>query len=445
MNGGIDLSAQRQEVFRPWRSERSYAISLVILTSCLLVVCYLESTTILEGQIALGVDPTEVSKWVALAIAGELVLLTFWAVRLRRFLLASGELRLSGSTLTLVKEMSALIRDTVELQCITSYPGGANVEMAFPAGKIRLPGQWLPLGWKLTWRGWRTPDGASVRLRRKTHPLLVALRSQRADLKPRLAGIWVEIIAGLLSAVLPEVGSLPLYMAARRGLDRPRVEDTATRQFQEGRYIEACETYKRALPGLRYDLYATQYASEFLLYCGDFKAAVQAFLAFDVQPLWPFPPDPEVLARIRISRGRYKQAEELLRGRPSYLLYVALVEQGRRIQADEVLNQIQSRNRLAHVLLLRHRGLQDQAKAAADTLSASFHKHEPQTPSWLARAFESSILSVGASKTAEDPRFAPAIRDLPGLRTELIRFTEREAPESAENLKLIIRKLEHRN
>jgi tetratricopeptide (TPR) repeat protein len=409
------------------------------------VVCHLESTVILESQIALGVDPTEVSKWVALAIAGELVLLTFWAVRLRRFLLASGELRLSGSTLTLVKEMSALIRDTVELQCITSYPGGANVEMAFPAGKIRLPGQWLPLGWKLTWRGWRTPDGASVRLRRKTHPLLVALRSQRADLKPRLAGIWVEIIAGLLSAVLPEVGSLPLYMAARRGLDRPRVEDTATRQFQEGRYIEACETYKRALPGLRYDLYATQYASEFLLYCGDFKAAVQAFLAFDVQPLWPFPPDPEVLARIRISRGRYKQAEELLRGRPSYLLYVALVEQGRRIQADEVLNQIQSRNRLAHVLLLRHRGLQDQAKAAADTLSASFHKHEPQTPSWLARAFESSILSVGASKTAEDPRFAPAIRDLPGLRTELIRFTEREAPESAENLKLIIRKLEHRN
>src|ERR1035441_3201558 len=81
---------------------------------------------------------THFAKCVALAIAGELVLLTFWAVRLRRFLLASGELRLSGSTLTLVKGMSALTRDTVELQRITSYPGGANVEMAFPAGKIRL-------------------------------------------------------------------------------------------------------------------------------------------------------------------------------------------------------------------------------------------------------------------------------------------------------------------
>jgi hypothetical protein len=445
MNRGTDLSAQRQEVFRPWRSERSYAISLVILTSCSLAACYLESTVILDSQIALGVDPLEVAKYVSLSIAGLLLLFAFWAVRLRRFLLASGELRLSGSTLTLVKEMSALTRDTVELQRITSYPGGANVEMAFPAGKIRLPGQWLPSGWKRTWRGWRTPDGATVRLRRKTHPLLVALRSQRADLKPRLAGIWVEIIAGLLSAVLPEVGSLPLYMAARRGLERPRVEDTVTRQFQEGRYIEACETYKQALPGLRHDLYATQYASEFLLYCGDFKSAVQAFLAFDVQPLWPVPPDPEILARFRISRGRYKQAEELLHGRPSYFLYVALVEQGRRLQADEVLNQIQSRNRLAHVLLLRHRGLQDQARAAAETLCASFRKREPTTPSWLARVFETSILSVGATRTGEDPRFAPAIRDLPGLRTELIRFTEREAPESAEELKLIVQQLGHGN
>ena len=217
------------------------------------------------------------------------------------------------------------------------------------------------------------------------------------------------------------------------------------REFQEGRYTEACETYKRALPGLRHDLYATQNASEFLLYCGDFKAAVQAFLAFDVQPLWPVPPDPEILARFRISRGRYKQAEELLHSRSTYLLYVALAEQGRRIQADEVLNQIQSRNRLAQVLLLRHRGLQDQARVAAETLCASFRKREPTTPSWLARVFESSILSVGASKTAEDPRFAPAIRDLPGLRTGPIRFTEREAPEAVEELKLIIQKLERRD
>jgi hypothetical protein len=67
MSGGTYPSVQSLEVFRPWRSERSYAISLVILTSCFLAVCYLEASVILDSQIALGVDPTEASKWVALA------------------------------------------------------------------------------------------------------------------------------------------------------------------------------------------------------------------------------------------------------------------------------------------------------------------------------------------------------------------------------------------
>jgi hypothetical protein len=442
MNGDVRPSkVQHQAMFRPWRSEGVYAASVVILACGVLVVCHLESTVILESQIALGVDPLEVAKCVALAIAGMLLLLTFWVVRLNRFLLASGELRLSDSTLTLVNERSAVTRDAAELLRITSYPGGANVEMEFSDGKIRLPGVWLPPGWKRTWTGWRTPDRFTLRLRRRIHPLLVALRSQRADLKPRLAGVWLDIVAGLLCAVLPEVGSLPLYMAARRGLDRSHVDDIATKEFQEGRYIEACKTFKRALPGLRHDLYATEYASEYFLYCGDFKSAIQAFLAFDVQPLWPSPPNPEILAQFRIARGRYKQAEELLRGRPAYLLYVALAEQGRRIQADEVLDRIQSRHGLAHVLLLRHRGLQDQASAAADTLCASFQKNEPRTPSWLAHVFESCILSVGVRRTAEDPRFAASVRALPGLRAELVRFTDREAPEAAGGLKAIIQQL----
>jgi len=83
-------------VFRPWRSEGIYSAAIVILACCFGVVCYLESTTLLETQIALGADPFEVSAWISMAIVGALGLFLFWAIRLRRILQAEGELRLAG-------------------------------------------------------------------------------------------------------------------------------------------------------------------------------------------------------------------------------------------------------------------------------------------------------------------------------------------------------------
>jgi hypothetical protein len=442
MGRGISAPDPLQgELFRPWRSERIYAIALVILACCFGLLCYLESTDILESQIALGVDPIEAAKWVALGIAAGLGLLAFWAIRLNRSLLAHGELRLSGSALILEKGASVVSKDVANLRRLTSYPAGANVGMSFPDARIRLPGQWLPPGWRRTWKAWSSPDGSAVRLRRKTHPLLISLRSRRPDVRPKLAGLAGELIAGLLAVALPGIGSFPLYSEVRRMANRPRVDDAALKDFQRGRYVQACEAYKRAWPGLRKDLYGSQNASEFLLYCGDTKSAVQAFVGFDTQPGWPFPLDPAALARIRISRGRYIQAEDLLRGRHSYLSYVALADQGHRTRAEEVLNEIAGRDRLARVLLLRHRGLQAEAREAADASCAAFRKHRPRTPSWLARVFESCILSEGATRALEDPRFEPAIRAMPGLRAELVRFTEREAPDFTEELKSVIQRL----
>jgi hypothetical protein len=425
----------QEEVFRPWRSERHYAIALIVLVCCFGLVCYLESTDILESQIALRVDPIESAAWIALGIAVMLGLLAFGAIRLHRSLLADGELRLSGSALILEKRALVVSKNLAELRGTKSYPGGANVEMSFPDGRIRLPGQWLPPGWTRTWKGLKAPDGSAVRQSRKTHPLLQALRSRRPDIKPKLAGLWAAVIAGVLAAVLPSLASFPLLAEAWRLTHRPRVNDAAARHFQDGRHIQACEEYERAWPRLRNDLYGSQLASEFLLYCGDPKSAIQAFVGFDGQPLSPFPPDPAALARIRIERGKYEQAEDVLRERHTYLSYVALTELGRRAEAEHVLDEIAGRDRLARVLLLRHRGLQAEARKAADELCAVFRKHKPRTPSWLARVFETCILSEGVGKAVEDPRFGPAVRAMPGLRAELVQFTEREAADLTEELK----------
>jgi len=131
------------------------------------------------------------------------------------------------------------------LRRATSYPGGANVALWF-SEKVRLPGQWLPPNWKRTWRGWTTPDGTRVRLRRKTHPLLLALRSRRPDLRLRVAGIPAAVAACLLCVLLPRVGSAPLFLEARKLAGRPDVNDIAKVQFQEGNYRQACDTYERA-------------------------------------------------------------------------------------------------------------------------------------------------------------------------------------------------------
>jgi hypothetical protein len=149
------------------------------------------------------------------------------------------------------------------------------------------------------------------------------------------------------------------------------------RDFQDGRFAKAWDSYKRALPTLRHDLYGSQHAAEFLLYCGDLKAATQAFVGFDGTPFWPSPPDPEVLARLRIANRKYAAAEALLQDRPSYLRYVALAEQGRRVEADDVLERVAEKDGLASVLLLRHRGRRDEAQRAADALCSGFLTHKP--------------------------------------------------------------------
>jgi hypothetical protein len=428
-------------VFRPWRSEHLYGVLLVVLAAILFGVCYLETGQILESQIALGIDPNEAARFVSLAIVGEMLILTFWALKARRSLLAEGEVRLGGTTLLVSEGPTPMTRDTAELRSVASSPAGANILMLFSEGRIHLPGQWLPPGWKRTWRGWKTPDGAAVRLTRKTHPLLLALRALRPDLKPRLSGIALDLVLGLLCVLFPRIGTLPLYAEFRRMADHPDVDDVAMKDFQEGRYGQSCEAYRRALPDLQRDLYGSTHAAEFLLYCGDPKAAVRAAVGFDSQPFWPGSLDPEALARIQISLGRHAKAKQLLKGRPSYLLYVALADQGRRSEANEVLKQVAERDGLARVLLLRRLDRSNEPRQAANTLCANFLQHKPSTPSWLARVFESCILAGGVGRTREDPRFEPAIRALPGLRDDLIRFTEREAPETTEELKSVMAEL----
>jgi hypothetical protein len=425
------------DVFRPWRSEFAYSTLLIVLTGILFVVCRLESDQILESQIALGIDPGEVAKFVSLAILVEMLNLVFLAVRARRSLLATGELRFVGSSLTLSRGLSSQFKNLDDLSRVSCQASGSNVRMQFPEETIRLPGQWLPPGWRRTWRGWRTPEGEAVRLRRKTHPLLAALHLRRPELKPRFAGIGVEVLVGVLCAVAPRIGSYPLYAEARRLAARQNVDDVAMKDFQDGKYLQACEAYRRALPGLNHDLYGSQHAAEFLLYCGDARAAVKAFLGYDVQPLWPFPLDPVALARIRLFSGRYAQAESLLGHMPSYQLYLAIIGQGRQAEADHILEGLAGKDGLARVLLLRHQG-RAEAQDAAGVLCSSYLTHKPATPSWLARVFESCILAGGARKVTEDHRFGPAVVALPGLRDELVQFTDREAPESAREVKAAV-------
>jgi hypothetical protein len=163
-------------------------------------------------------------------------------------------------------------------------------------------------GWRPTWKGWRTPSNAVVQLSRKTHPLLAALGARRPDLKPRLglAGpVGAALLTCVLGALVPEIGSYLLHAEARRAAGGKRVDDLAVRAFQEGRYLEVCEEYRRALPDLKRDLYGSERAAESLLYCGDRKSALKAAVGYDLQPFWPVAMDPEVLARIRISSASY--------------------------------------------------------------------------------------------------------------------------------------------
>ena len=435
--------SQAEEVFRPWRNKGMFAALLVALAACFLIVCRLESSQVLESQIALGIHPTEAATFVALAIAAVLLVLTLLAIRARRSLVATGELRVSTSRLFFSGGPSNVAQSVDDLRGIACRYTGAGTRMQFREGVIELPGQWLPPDWRRTWRGWQAPGGAAIRLSRKSHPLLAALHARRPDLRPKLSGIWFELLLGLLLVIAPKISIYPLYAEARRTVSRQSVDDVAIKAFQEGRYEEACAAYRTALPSLKQDLYGSQHAAEFLSYCGDPKGAVEAFVGFEGQPLWPDKADPIHLAQLRIARGRYDQAENLLEGRPSYLLYVTLAEQCRHKEAEEVLGKVAEKDGLAKVLVFRHRGSDIEATTGADALCETFVQHKPWTPSWLARVFESCILAGGASKAMEDSRFAPAVRALPGLRAELIQFTEREAPGSANDLKVVMRQLDH--
>jgi hypothetical protein len=131
-----------ENLFRPWRSEAAYAALLVVLASLLVAFWYIESHQVLESQIALGIDPDEVVKFVSVAIAAGTLILTFSALRARRSLLATGELRLSGSTLLVSTGSSSVAREIGELQQVRSYPSGAGMRMLFRDGVVRLTGQW---------------------------------------------------------------------------------------------------------------------------------------------------------------------------------------------------------------------------------------------------------------------------------------------------------------
>lgn len=249
-----------EEVFRPWRSETAYAVLLVVLASLLVVFWYVEANQVLDSQIALGIDPERAVKFVSIAIAAGTLILTFSALRARRSLLATGELRLSGSTLIVSTGPSSVVREISELRQIGCYPSGACVRMLFRDGAVRLPGWWLPSGWRPTWRGWRTPNNSMVRLSRKTHPLLGALRARRPDLKPGGLGfagivrtVGAELLTGVLGVFVATIGSYPLVAEARRAAGRQHVDDVAMKAFQGGRYLEACEDFRRALPDLRHE------------------------------------------------------------------------------------------------------------------------------------------------------------------------------------------------
>jgi hypothetical protein len=424
-----------EEVFRPWRSEARYRVLLVTLSTVLVVVWYVESNPILESQIALGFDPDEVVRCVLVALAGVTLILTFSAIRARRSLLAAGELRFVGSSLTVSTGSSPVTREINELQQIRCYLSGACVRMGFRDGTITLPGQWLPPGWRPTRKGWLTPSAALIKPSRETHPLLATLRDRRPDLTPKssrlgLAGIvGAELLMGFLLVFVAGIGNYPLDMENRRTVGRHRADDAALKAFQEGRYLEACDDYRRALPGLRHVLYASVSAADFLLYCGDRKSALKAAVGYDLQPLWPVAMDPEVLARIRMSSGSYDKAEQLLRGGTSLLLYETLAELGRQPEAEEILERLAPKKGMANVLLLRHRNRPAEAREAAGVLCAASNRHAPWAPSGLVRIFELCMLSRGTLGLAEDPRFEPACRAFPELRAELLRFTRREAPE----------------
>jgi hypothetical protein len=234
---------------------------------------------------------------------------------------------------------------------------------------------------------------------------------------------------GVLFAFFLSVGNYPLYRESRRVAVRQRADGLAEKAFQAGRYREVCENYRQDLPDLRKDLYGSMHAADALLYCGDRKSAIKVVVGYDLQPLWPVAMDPEALARIRIASGRYARAEELLRGRTSIRLYEALAELGMRSEAERTLEGLVKKNVMANVLVLRHRGRQTEAREAAEVLCAASRKWVPWSPPMLVAGFERCLLATGVRGLREDARFAPASEALPELRSELIRFARREAPE----------------
>jgi hypothetical protein len=95
---GLPKTLAEEEVFRPWRRESAYAALLVVLAGLLAVFWYVESNQILNSEIALGIDPDRAVKFVSIAIAAATLVATLVALRARQFMLATGELRLSGPT-----------------------------------------------------------------------------------------------------------------------------------------------------------------------------------------------------------------------------------------------------------------------------------------------------------------------------------------------------------
>jgi hypothetical protein len=185
-------------------------------------------------------------------------------------------------------------------------------------------------------------------------------------------------------------------------------------------------------------------AADMQIYCGDLKSALRAALGYDSQVFWPSPMDSSTLARIRLAQGRYVEAERLLRASSSGndLLYVAIVSQGRTEEANAVLAQGQNLSGrvgvFSRALLSRRTGRITESKAEAEVIWSN-RKCAPSLPRRLSRPILVAVLTENPDNIEAAVRcLGSGFRDLPGLRSEVLDFVQREVPEQVSTVRKAI-------
>lgn len=310
-----------------------------------------------------------------------------------------------------------------------------NIRLRFENTLIRLPGLWMPDGWKWRLFRLRSPEGESWTPRRKKHPLLLTLLHLRPDLTIHRHLAWGLLLPALLLGLSTNLFEVQLYLDARESLRLHQEEEVVLADLRAGRYRAACSGYESLIPKARHQLYLAENAAAMQVYCGNLKLALRAALDYDVQPLWPFAMDKSTLAGIRLAQQRYEEAERLLQGGRSgnYILYLALVKQGRTDEANEILAQDKRPSGRVGVfdkaILLRRTGRLPESRAEAE-LMWSHCKVSPSIPRWLSRPILVAILTEKQENIVTAvAMLGSAFRDLPGFRAEVFDFAEREARE----------------